>query len=87
MDTDIKNIDKLINSIRFQAEVYGIDRTITPPHGLEKTQKEIVISAKQTFVDLKVLLLRLENALWPGSENGISNQTETADPSGVSSEN
>ncbi len=69
MKVDIEEASKLINSIRFYAECYGVDRTIEPPHGVKKSHDEQVNSARQTYVDLRILMMRLEGAVWPGRNN------------------
>ena len=76
MAQDLNRINELIDSIRFHSETYGIDRSIRPPIGPKNSPDQQLRSARQTFVDLKILMSRLEGVLWSGSKDAITIEKE-----------
>ena len=74
MPANLNKINELIDSIRFQTETYGMDRSIQPPFGPKNTPKQQLKSARQTFIDLKILMCRLEHVLWSGKGKNVKDE-------------
>ena len=78
MKYDLRSVADLMQKINFTTHVYLIDRSIKEPMGAPITDEMETRSAKQTYVELKVLLLRLAGEL--GMEEKPEEKIETTLP-------